>query len=116
MQAPPMPTPASTATPAEARHCQRIQAPNWVAYVVKAGETLSSIAARSQTSGAELRRVNCLTDGVLRAGTTIFVPATILGALPPAPPPAVIDSNRHAATAADGHTAVYTDRHARAAH
>jgi LysM repeat protein len=90
MQAPPMPTPASTATPAEARHCQRIQAPNWVAYVVKAGETLSSIAARSQTSGAELRRVNCLTDGVLRAGTTIFVPATILGALPPAPPPIVI--------------------------
>ncbi len=89
MQAPPMPTPAPTATPAEARHCQRIQAPNWVAYVVKSGETLSSIAARSQTSVAELRRVNCLTDGVLRAGTTIFVPATILGALPPAPPPAV---------------------------
>jgi LysM repeat protein len=89
MQAPPMPTPAPTATPAEARHCQRIQAPNWVAYVVKSGETLSSIAARSQTSVAELRRVNCLTDGVLRAGTTIFVPNTILGALPPAPPPAV---------------------------
>ncbi|HAJ35711.1 MAG TPA: hypothetical protein DCL15_08470 [Chloroflexi bacterium] len=89
MQAPPMPTPAPTATPATARHCQRIQAPNWVAYVVRAGETLSGIAARSQTSVSELRRVNCLTDGILRAGTTIFVPNTILGALPPAPPPAV---------------------------
>lgn len=89
MQAPPMPTPAPTATPTTARHCQRIQAPNWVAYVVKSGDTLSSIAARAQTSVNELRRVNCLTDGVLRAGTTIFAPNTILGALPPAPPPAV---------------------------
>jgi len=90
MQAPPMPTPAPTATPTTARHCQRIQAPNWVAYVVRAGETLSGIAARAQTSVEELRRVNCLTDGVLRASTTIFVPNTILGALPPAPPPAVV--------------------------
>ena len=90
MQSPPVPTPAPTATPTTARHCQRIQAPNWVAYVVRAGETLSGIAARAQTSVEELRRVNCLTDGVLRASTTIFVPNTILGALPPAPPPAVV--------------------------
>ncbi len=90
MQTPAMPTPAPTPTPAPGSYCQRIQAPNWVAYVVKQGETLSEIAARAQTSSAELRRVNCLTDGDLRAGSTIFVPASILGALPPAPPPIVI--------------------------
>ena len=90
MQAAPMPTPAPTPTPTPGRHCQRIQAPNWVTYIVKQGETLSEIAARSQTSVSELRRVNCLTDGILRTGTKIFVPATILGALPPAPPPVVV--------------------------
>jgi LysM repeat protein len=87
MQTPAMPTPAPTPTPTPGSRCQRIQAPNWVAYVVKQGETLSEIAVRAQTSSAELRRVNCLTDGGLRAGSTIFVPATILGSLPTAAPP-----------------------------
>ena len=90
MQAPPMPTPLPTATPAVSNRCQRVQAPNWVTYIVKQGETLSEIAARSQASVAELRRVNCLTDGILRAGTTIFAPANIVGDLPPAPPPVVV--------------------------
>jgi LysM repeat protein len=84
-----MPTPSPTSAPATGVHCQRIQAPNWVAYIVKPGESLSDIATRSQTSVTELRRVNCLTDGSVRAGTTIFVPMTILGRVPSAPPPAL---------------------------
>jgi LysM repeat protein len=92
MQAPPVPTPEPTPTPTPAASlvCQRIQPPHWVEYIVRPGDTLSHIAARAQTSVAELRRVNCLTDGVLRAGTTILVPIRILGQAPTAPPPAVI--------------------------
>jgi len=94
LESPTMPTPLPTLTPttvpAAGTHCQRIQPPNWVAYVVRPGENLSNIAARAQTSVAELRRVNCLTDGSVRAGTTIFVPMTILGRVPSAPPPAVV--------------------------
>ncbi len=93
LQSPAMPTPQPTPTPTSAPvtgvHCQRIQAPNWVAYIVKPGESLSEIATRSQTSVTELRRVNCLTDGSVRAGTTIFAPMTILGRVPSAPPPAL---------------------------
>ncbi len=91
LQSPAMPTPQPTPTsaPVTGVHCQRIQAPNWIAYIVKPGESLSDIAMRSQTSVTELRRVNCLTDGSVRAGTTIFVPMTILGRVPSAPPPAL---------------------------
>lgn len=92
MQAPPVPTPEPTPTPTPAASlaCQRIQPPHWVEYIVRPGDTLSHIAARAQTSVSELRRVNCLTDGVLRAGTTILVPIRMLGEAPTAPPPAVI--------------------------
>ena len=93
LQDPAMPTPSPTplppTAPAADAHCQRVQPPNWVAYSVRPGESLRDIAVRAQTTSAELRRVNCLTDGNVRSGTTIFVPVTILGRVPAAPPPAV---------------------------
>ncbi|MCS6827553.1 MAG: LysM peptidoglycan-binding domain-containing protein [Caldilinea sp.] len=90
LQAPPVPTPEPTPTPAANLVCRRIQPPNWVEYIVRPGDTLSHIAARAQTSVAELRRVNCLTDGLLRAGMTILVPIRIVGQAPTAPPPALM--------------------------
>ena len=83
--APPLPTPEPTPTPTPlpGGGCQRIQPRAWTPYVVGAGETLGGIAARSTASRDELRDVNCLTNGPLRAGTTIYVPARI--AAPPQP-------------------------------
>ncbi len=98
----PTPTPAPPPTPMPGGGCQRIQPRNWTRYAVRAGETLRDIAANSGASSAELRRVNCLTDGALVAGTTIFVPARITTApqatptslptatpLPPTSPPTI---------------------------
>lgn len=82
---PPLPTPEPTPTPTAlpGGGCQRTQPQGWTPYVLGAGETLSDIAARSYASSQELRRVNCLTNGSLRPGMTIYVPARI-GA-PPRP-------------------------------
>ncbi|GIV75142.1 MULTISPECIES: LysM peptidoglycan-binding domain-containing protein [Caldilinea] len=92
MQAPAVPTPEPTPTPTPAPNlaCQRVQPPNWIEYIVRPGDTLSQISARSQATVEELRRVNCLTGGVLRAGMTILVPITILGRAPTAPPPVLM--------------------------
>ena len=74
-----LPTPDPTPTPTYVpdNGCQRVQPPNWIRYTVRPGETLGSIATRGNVSNSHLRTVNCLTDGPLNAGTTIFVPETI---------------------------------------
>lgn len=47
----------------------------WDNYRVRSGDTLSSIAARTGTTVAELARVNCITDTrFVVAGTLLFVP------------------------------------------
>lgn len=47
----------------------------WTTYNIRPGDTLSSVAARSGSSLAELARVNCISDvRLLIAGTTLFVP------------------------------------------
>ncbi|MCB0039511.1 MAG: hypothetical protein KDE23_07510 [Caldilinea sp.] len=92
MQEPPQPTPEPTPMPTPVRSvgCQRIQPRGWTAYSIGTNETLRDISARSKVSSVELRRVNCLTDGPVSAGTTIFVPARI--AVPPRPLQPVISA------------------------
>jgi len=52
----------------------------WRNYRVRAGDTLSDIAARTGTSVLELARVNCITDtGLVIAGTLLFVPRSASG-------------------------------------
>ena len=73
----PTPEPTPTSTHLSSNGCQRTEPPNWTRYTVRPGETLRSIAARGTVSSDQLRAVNCLTDGPIDAGTTIFVPETI---------------------------------------
>ncbi len=46
----------------------------WLAYIVQSGDTLDKLAARYQTSSAELKRGNCLLTTDLLPGSVIYVP------------------------------------------
>ena len=54
--------------------CQVI--PGWVSYIVRPGDTLSSLAVRSGATISELRQANCLENSLILAGMTIYLPAT----------------------------------------
>ncbi|MCP9329731.1 LysM peptidoglycan-binding domain-containing protein [Liquorilactobacillus satsumensis] len=45
-------------------------------YVVHAGDTLSAIATKYQTTTSELMQLNSLEDGTISSGTTLKVPTT----------------------------------------
>ncbi|HRW46412.1 MAG TPA: hypothetical protein P5333_02795 [Caldilinea sp.] len=92
MQEPPQPTPEPTPMPTPVRSvgCQRTEPRGWTAYSLGLNETLQDLSARSNVSSEELRKVNCLTNGPVSPGTTIFVPARI--AAPPRPLQPVISA------------------------
>lgn len=66
------------------RDCQ-VQA-DWVVYIVKAGDTLWSLAQRSGTSVAEVKRTNCLVGDTIYAGQRLLLPRTLASRLTQPPP------------------------------
>jgi LysM repeat protein len=75
----PLPVPPTTEPPLPTGGvCQ--PPPTWVAYLVQPGDTLDTLAARTDTSVFELQQVNCLNSFTLKVGQTIYLPFT-----PPTP-------------------------------
>jgi murein DD-endopeptidase MepM/ murein hydrolase activator NlpD len=67
-------------------------------YVVKQGDTLSSIARQFNVSVSDLRRANNLTSDALRAGQTLQIPAPS-SSTPPNTPPASTETSSSGAQA-----------------
>jgi LysM domain len=64
-------TPSPPAPPA----CFKVQPANWCAYRVRAGDTLTDIARRSNATLGRLREVNCkVFSDVIQIGEILFVP------------------------------------------
>jgi LysM repeat protein len=60
---------------------------DWQVYVVQPGDTLLSIAARTNTTGAALAAGNCLTNAdVIYAGQSLRVPVLLPPTLTPIRP------------------------------
>lgn len=76
----PLPQPPVVAPqpPAGRTVCQ--PPPEWVPYVVQLGDTLNSLALRTNSSVYDLQQVNCLEVFTLEIGQTIYLPFT-----PPTP-------------------------------
>ncbi len=55
--------------------------PGWVQYVVQQGDTLNSLAARTNTTVYAIAQASCLTRNVIHAGQVVWLPF-----LPPPPP------------------------------
>lgn len=69
-------------------NCVATQPAGWTTYTIKAGDTLSSIANRADSSIGELALANCIADPrFIVAGMTIFVPRE--------PSPAIDNSNNN---------------------
>ncbi len=60
----------------------------WPIVIVRRGETLYGLSIRYGTTVAALRRANCLTSDLVKAGDPLFVPPYIV--VPPTVPPTVI--------------------------
>ncbi len=60
----------------------------WIAYVVKIGDTLDSVATRYGTTPETLKEVNCLIRDALIPSTLIYVPPTATSTYIPCGPPA----------------------------
>lgn len=76
----------ATATQTEVFACQKTP-PGWVPYVVKAGDTLQSLAEQSGQTSDVILNANCLISPVLLEGTILYLPfsgqtATVTPALP----------------------------------
>lgn len=86
----PTQTYTSTATPTEMFTCQKTPK-DWVPYVVKAGDTLDTLAAQTNQTPDAILAANCLLSPTLLDGTILYLPftnptATIPAALPTALP------------------------------
>jgi LysM repeat protein len=63
------------ATPVEATQGGTCQPPsNWIIYPVEVGDTLQSLAARTDSSVTELQKYNCLSSATLQPGQQIYLP------------------------------------------
>lgn len=74
-------TPTSTSTAAQSKPptkapaaCVKNIPSSWVRYVIRSGDTLSSIARAANTTWQDLFRRNCLTSTTIRTGQVIYVP------------------------------------------
>jgi LysM repeat protein len=56
--------------------------PNWINYVVQAGDTLNDLATRTQTTVFDLQDVNCLDSFAIQPGQSLYLPTE-----PPPPTP-----------------------------
>lgn len=72
----PTPSPTATLSPTPTEGpCLPEQPEGWVRYVVRSGDTLSALAARSETTLEELQTVNCIDDPrLIRVGQEVFLP------------------------------------------
>jgi len=61
-----------TATPTPAGPCP--PPPGWVSYTVQAGDTLSALSRRHNTTVQAIIEANCLTSFMIYAGQTIYLP------------------------------------------
>jgi len=52
---------------------------NWVRYIIKSGDTISTIAARYRTTSEALRQINDIRGNNIRAGKPLFVPVASKG-------------------------------------
>ena len=77
-----------TPTPPPASGCPTTP-PNWVEYVVQTGDTLNSLAGRTNVSVFDLQQANCLTSFTIQAGQRLYLPFT--------PPPPTLTPTRPAA-------------------
>ncbi len=82
---PPLPEP--TATP-----CVVAAPAGWQSYTVRAGDTLSALAATRGTTVEQIMQVNCLGSTMIRVGDTLFLPPLAVGAAPPLPTAPTVDS------------------------
>jgi LysM repeat protein len=76
----PAPPPVATTAPEEPGVCQKPL--SWVDYQVQVGDTLNSLAQRTNTTVFELQQVNCLEPATILPGQIIYLPFT-----PPTPTP-----------------------------
>lgn len=82
----PTETPTLAATPTEARQCQKTPK-DWGSYVIQAGDTLASLAAKTGLSSDVILDANCLYSPDLIEGTILYLPFTAPSAtVPPALP------------------------------
>jgi len=66
-------TPTRTPTRVPVETCERPW--GWVVYVVQPGDSLSSLAQRTQTTVYRLMQVNCLSTQVLYVGQQLYLPS-----------------------------------------
>lgn len=59
----------------------------WVLYTIELGDTLLSLAARTNTTVAEIKSANCKLDDKLIEGDKLYLPFIPPTLLPPPPPP-----------------------------
>lgn len=77
----PLPATEPSAAPVPGGTPEACQAPsNWTSYVVQVGDTLNSLAERTNVSVYDLQQVNCFTNLTVQPGQTIYLPFT-----PPTP-------------------------------
>lgn len=75
-------TPAVTATVTATPPCRPSAPPGWVVYTVQAGDTLSSLASRTDANASEIAGYNCIEGGRLEVGLSLFLPQLPLTATP----------------------------------
>ncbi len=95
----PLPVTTPTAAPTVATPCVITAPPGWVPYAMQPGEDLTTIAARTNTTVANLAQVNCLTaDGKL--SRSVFLAPPVVD-LPTATVVATVEATTVATVTAD---------------
>ena len=69
------PTPSRTIVRTSKPLCVRQRPRGWVAYIVRCGDTLFSLARSTGTTVAEIQRVNCLRGTLIICGERLWLPA-----------------------------------------
>jgi LysM repeat protein len=80
----PTPTSTATATPSPTS-CIVVPPAGWVAYTVKPGDTLFSLARLTGTSVAVIQQVNCLPSNIVSAGQLLWLPFALPECIPVPP-------------------------------
>ena len=77
-----------TPVPTQPPQCVPYRPAGWTTLLVRAGETLYTLARRHGTTVARLSEVNCLTTDQIYAGQTLYAPDRIV--VPPTPIPTLL--------------------------
>ena len=71
----PTPTPSPTRKPKSVPKCLPERPRGWVAYIVRCGDTLFSLASSTGTTVAAIQRANCLRGSLILCGERLWLPA-----------------------------------------